>query len=613
MEFSRSYLPLEWEEKWRREKERLKRVVEEGGEGAERNKQELRRIVAYNDSKMGLSSARRNSASSEQVHEDEFDDKTLNYSIQNYPCDVFGILNHFWRTGILTDFILVLENGQNYQVHTAVLAAVSLFVRNRLPKEKTIHCWTLNLGSEVDNIGLQAVLEFAYTGVILYLNEENVESVIAAAKVMEVQRVLEICGKKTTKSEQQDGSQEGEELKKTLEEIYQLSGEQVGCDVVLDINGVFCHVHKVILATSSDFFRGMFTSGMRESSQSCIALPFLFAPELEALIACAYTGQLHLNWDCVFEIACTALQLQFSPALSLCLKFMHEQIDTNSCLDLISFAEAYGMTELLDHATDFVLRNFWEVSETAKFLDLSAEQLVDFLKCDGLCAPSELTVFRAVISWIEASPEERLSQASLLMSSVRFPLMTFREFREVRAINLRMECAQNSKEVELYLAALKEFGNQDTEAKCRVRKPKNALVVVGGDQLNPDMGQQIASREVWFANCLRSGTGLVKDIEWRKLGEIPDQAKFRHGVASMGEKLYVIGGCYFYTKEDIMKSAYRYDPEQNSWRRLADMNEFRSNFSLIANEGRLFAIGGDKEINTNVDSVEVYNPDTDSW
>lgn len=46
---------------------------------------------------------------------------------------------------------------------------------------------------------------------------------------------------------------------------------------------------------------------------------------------------------------------------------------------------------------------------------------------------------------------------------------------------------------------------------------------------------------------------------------------------------------------------------------MADMQEFRSNFALVAYKERLYAIGGDKEINTNVDSVEVYNPDNDSW
>lgn len=233
-------------------------------------------------------------------------------------------------------------------------------------------------------------------------------------------------------------------------------------------------------------------------------------------------------------------------------------MEANSCLDVASFAEAYGMSDLLEQADDFVLRNFWEVSASAKFRDLPAEKLLDFLRCDGLCVPTELAVFRAVVSWVEADPEERLSLAGELMTGVRFPLMTFREFREVRAINLRMECS-GTKEVELYGSALMEFGFSlpKSQDRSRVRRPKDVLVLVGGDQLNPDVGQRIPSRELWFANSLRSGTGLVKEMEWRRLGVMPDKPRFRHGVAVMEGRLYVAGGCDFYSKNDTMKCAYR--------------------------------------------------------
>ncbi|KAK5875683.1 hypothetical protein CesoFtcFv8_026736 [Champsocephalus esox] len=57
MEFTRCTLPMEWEERWRREKDRRKRVIEDGGqEGIEQDNHELRRIVAFNDSRMGLAS-----------------------------------------------------------------------------------------------------------------------------------------------------------------------------------------------------------------------------------------------------------------------------------------------------------------------------------------------------------------------------------------------------------------------------------------------------------------------------------------------------------------------------------------------------------------------------
>lgn len=56
-----------------------------------------------------------------------------------------------------------------------------------------------------------------------------------------------------------------------------------------------------------------------------------------------------------------------------------------------------------------------------------------------------------------------------------------------------------------------------------------------------------------------------------------------------------------------------YDPVQNIWKRLPDMQEFRSNFSVVVHKEHLYAIGGDKEININIDSVEMYNPDTNCW
>ncbi|XP_053199540.1 kelch-like protein 33 [Scomber japonicus] len=652
MEFTRRYLPMEWEERWRKEKERRKRVIEERGEeGIEQDKRELRRIVAYNDSKMGLMSGRCEKEGtdvrvrygsgcsqedigenmSERAFKDEgFGDTIRTYHSNTYPKQVFIALKEFQDSSLLTDLTLTTENGNSFNVHSPIVAAVSLLIEEQLREESRlqsdkdknvgIHTWYLSLGPEVDHVGLQAVLEFAYTGVVLSLNKDTMAQIKAAAQALGVPRVLDLCIKEevTKKGENPDIEKKNipvrEQLKITLQSIEHLYADRVGCDVILDVDGALFQVHRVILAASSDYFRGMFTCGMRESNQTCVALPFLLASELQALISCSYSGTLALSWECVFEITCTALQLQFQPAISLCLDFIQQEMEARSCLDVASFAEAYGMSELLEEANDFVLRNFWEVSATPKFLDLQADKLLNFLHCDGLCAPSELAVFRAVISWLEADPEKRLGQASLLMKGVRFPLMTFREFREVRAINLRMECFGNQ-EVDLYCSALKEFGFSfpETQNQCRVRQPKDALVLVGGDQLNPDMGLRMPSRELWLANSLRSGTGLVKEIEWKRLGEMPEKPKFRHGVAVMDGRLYVVGGCYFYTKGDIMKSSYSYDPVKDSWKRLADLQEFRSNFSVVVHEERLYAIGGDKEININIDSVEMYNTDTDSW
>lgn len=284
------------------------------------------------------------------------------------------------------------------------------------------------------------------------------------------------------------------------------------------------------------------------------------ATELEALLHCCYSGDIFLDWDCVFEFTSTALQFQLQPALWLCRNYLKQQMDVHNCLDVAAFAEAYMLGDLFETAEDFILMHFQEVVATPKFLELPAKKLLDILRNDALSVPSELAVFRAVVAWIEADPTQRLSQAQEVMSGVRFPLMTFREFREVRAVNLQMECSGDD-DVYLYCTALREFGFGDSSlvAQYRIRYPRDVLVVVGGDQLNPDEGQRLPSKQLWFANSLRSGTGLVKDMEWRILGEMPEQARFRHGISILNKKLYVAGGCYYYSKADTMKSAYRYD------------------------------------------------------
>lgn len=43
------------------------------------------------------------------------------------------------------------------------------------------------------------------------------------------------------------------------------------------------------------------------------------------------------------------------------------------------------------------------------------------------------------------------------------------------------------------------------------------------------------------------------------------------------------------------------------------MQEHRSNFTMVVRGDSLYAIGGDRDISTNLDSVEKYSLETDTW
>ncbi|KAK0134107.1 Kelch-like protein 33 [Merluccius polli] len=571
------------------------------------------------------------------------------YTKDNYPTNIFQTLTEFRDSCFLTDLTLSTEDGDpilsaqghgrtTFCVHSPVLAAISSLVRDTLKQrdkaksgegdrrevagdetDPEIQSWSLSLGPDLSLAGLQAVLEFAYSGDVVGLNGGMVAQVRAAAHALGVPRVLEFCDRESQQkisSKNRNNQVEGmknhaaDQMESSLRAINELRLGKVGCDVLLEAVGASVPAHRIILAASSDYFLGMFTHGMKESRQSTVVLPFLLASELEALIGCSYSGDLPLSWEGVFEITGLSLQLQYQPALSLCLNFLQNEINPNTCLDVASFAKAYDMEQLLKLADDFALRQFQWVSRTTKFRCLPAKKLLKYLNSHSLCISSELVVFKAVVAWIQYKPKKRSKLAKQLMRTIHFPLMTFKEFEEVQATNIWAE----HKLVALYEKVLEDFCSNATAplSQCRVYFPKDTLVLVGGDQISEDFSSRRTSRELWFGNSLRNHTGIVKSVEWRRLGEMPEPSRFSHEIAVLNGQLYIIGGRKYYGRDDILNSAYRYDPLGSGWERLSDMREQRCCFSVVVLGEMLYAIGGDSNPGC-LESVECYCPANNSW
>ncbi|XP_033853054.3 kelch-like protein 33 [Acipenser ruthenus] len=532
------------------------------------------------------------------------------YENQDYPSQFFHAVTKLKEDSLLADLLIGL-NGGSWRVHSVVLAAVSSLVMGELRQGRK---QDLCLDGRVGEAGLETVLKFAYSGEV-ELSRENLSEVKQAAGVLGAEKVLKLC-----QDFEQSSGNKTEEWRSLPEKIRRANlqciramwEEQLICDVKLEVDGVYFYVHRAILAAGSDFFRGMFTSGMKEASEDTIPMFSLSPEELSALLSFIYSGTLQLGWDNAFELTLASMQIQSHGAISLCMDFLHGETDPQSCLDVAAFAEAYSLGELKEFADDYVLRNFQEVGSTPKFQDLSLDQLSRYLAEDSLCASNELEVFRVVVGWIRADQLERLAHAEELMKLVRFPLMTFRQFKEVREVNISLKQEGCN---DLYAAALQEFGwtSGSMEQHCRVRKPSLALVLVAGDQKAPDFASRKPSRDLWFSNSFSRSTGLRTHIEWCHLSTMPGPGRFRHATVVLDNNLYVFGGSDFYGKCDTLKTAFRYDPSQDSWKQLPDMKEPRNYCSAVIQNQHIYILGGDIDTEHNLGSVECYNPTTNSW
>uniref|UniRef100_A0A8C2IAI3 Kelch-like family member 33 n=1 Tax=Cyprinus carpio TaxID=7962 RepID=A0A8C2IAI3_CYPCA len=374
-------------------------------------------------------------------------------------------------------------------------------------------------------------------------------------------------------------------------------------------------VHSFVLAAISYLIQMRLRQKPKRDQFICLCLgPEVHGSGLAAVVEFAYTGKIGvLNKENIERIWSAAVSLQAPRILELCKveKEREENEAGGKKVDIKEISASYGMVDLLALANDYVLRHFQDVSVTPKFQDLPVEKLKKYLQSDSLCIPSELTVFRAVMSWIEAFPRQRVKLARELMGTVQFPLMTFKEFKEVKSITSWPRIGAKK----LYDSLLEEFcsSSSDVQSNFRAYMPKDTLVLVGGERITDNFDKRRPCREMWFSNSLQNHVGLVKKVEWRMLGTLPEKPRFSHGVGVMRGKLYVVGGRHYYGKADTMNCTYRYDPIQNSWQRLTDMHERRGSFTLVVLNGKIYAIGGERDSEVNMESVEVYCPNTNSW
>lgn len=91
-----------------------------------------------------------------------------------------------------------------------------------------------------------------------------------------------------------------------------------------------------------------------------------------------------------------------------------------------------------------------------------------------------------------------------------------------------------------------------------------------------------------------------------------DHPRYQHGIAVIGNFLFVVGGQSNYdTKgKTAVDTVFRFDPRTNSWREVASLNEKRTFFHLSAIGSNLYAVGGRNSAGE-LATVEKYSPKED--
>ena len=204
--------------------------------------------------------------------------------------------------------------------------------------------------------------------------------------------------------------------------LWEMRGEGILTDITLRLpDDTVMPCHKIVLMAASPFFRTMFKSGLKESSEEEVTLNCCSADVLKMLLKYFYTDDVNLNADNVQDVV-TACEFLCLVDLKLkCEELMASLLDASNCSQVYMFAKKFSMTKLESQAHRLICDGFEEVAASDGFQTLTENELVEIVSDDGLQVENEDVVFTAVVHWTNGDLDHRKESFPKIARHIRFP------------------------------------------------------------------------------------------------------------------------------------------------------------------------------------------------
>jgi len=139
--------------------------------------------------------------------------------------------------------------------------------------------------------------------------------------------------------------------------------------------------HRVMLATQSEYFKGMFRNERKEK----IEMNFT-SDILRNVVKTIYTGKTDINTENIQDLLEASNYLQIKSLSSKCCDFMARNLDLGNCVGVLRLADQLSIESLLQEAINFVGDHFHSLLDGAEpeLLKLPVELFAKCIKSDNI-------------------------------------------------------------------------------------------------------------------------------------------------------------------------------------------------------------------------------------
>ena len=317
-------------------------------------------------------------------------------------------------------------------------------------------------------------------------------------------------------------------------------------------------------------------------------------------------------------------------------KFIARTLSSSNCLMAYYLAVKYQCTELQMEARNVICTNFMSVVEQEDFLNLSMEEVKEWISSDEIRVRGEEDVFQVIVKWLEEKECIERKTFLELFRHVRLVHMSRNSvFKEI----LPHPFVRDDKTCTAFVLDTMEDVSSGSEECFFAQSPRNCLKTAEDCLVITRQNKTfcyLPTENKWYeladqspniflhtmSACLGKlyiNNGEHRQIErydpavnsWAPVTLYGDGSMPLRGVALVNFQgfLYVIGGKI---GNEHANCVHRYNPDTNLWQEVAPMSTSRSELSAVADKDTIYAIGGRTEHQL-LDVVERFDPKTNSW
>ncbi|CAB1345975.1 unnamed protein product [Coregonus sp. 'balchen'] len=315
-----------------------------------------------------------------------------------------------------------------------------------------------------------------------------------------------------------------------------MSSEQI---IVIVMDDKTYNVNKSKLIEKSDYFRALYSSGMRESREDSVQLQGLSVPGLELVLEFINTSKVKVVNETLEDLIETASFLQVTSIL----KLLSSEIRQENCVELYSLSEVYGTHDLRNACLRYMSCHYHPMLRRPEFSDLPAalRNQVREMRMKGTATLVAIGLFTCLALDL---PDQDEPWSMLRYGEV-----------EQRWKPLANNLPSDMVNVRGYGSAVLD----------------NYLFIVGG--------YRMTSQEISAAHCYNPCRN-----EWNQVAPL-NQKRSNFKLLAVRGKLYAVGG-------QCQGTVECYSPEQDWWTCVSSLPDPLAEFSACECQGMIYVMGG---------------------